>query len=115
MSPYFNYHKSDIIPGLEHGENYGYEELSRCITIGNIQKIMIMITMQGADINATDDFGYTLLMKAVQFGRLEIVKLLLQHGAHINVKNQAGMTALDYAIERNRPDIQEILLNAGAR
>jgi ankyrin repeat protein len=114
MAPYFNSYNSNNLLGLDHSENYGYEELSRCITVGNIDKIRMMITYQGVDINATDDFGYTLLMKAVRFKRLEIVKLLLQNGAKVNEVNQAGMTALQYAIESNRQDIQEILLNASA-
>jgi uncharacterized protein len=108
MAPY-------LIPGLDHNENYGYEELSRCITIGNIQKIILMITIQGVDINATDDSGYTLLMKAVRFGRLEIVKLLLKYGAKVNAINQAGYTALKYADQSNRRDIEEVLRNAGAK
>lgn len=114
MPPYFNHYKPDHLPGLDRSENYGYEELSRCITIGNIQKITLMIAIQGVDINATDEFGYTLLMKAVRFGKLEIVKLLLKHGAKVNAVNQAGLTALEYSIQSNRPDIQEVLLNAGA-
>jgi ankyrin repeat and MYND domain-containing protein 2 len=103
------------LPGLQSPENYGYEEFSRCITIGNIEKIQLMIAYQSVDINATDDSGYTLLMKAVRFGRLAIVKILLQHGANINCVNQAGLTALEYAIQSNRPDIEEVLHHAGAR
>src|SRR5215813_11673686 len=48
----------------------------------------------GADVNAPDARGNTLLMEAAGFGSVEAVKLLLANGAKVNAKNQFDVTAL---------------------
>src|SRR5438477_10313573 len=49
---------------------------------------------KGADVNAHDARGTTLLMQAAGFGTVDAVKLLLSNGANVNAKNQFEMTAL---------------------
>ena len=48
----------------------------------------------GADVNAHDARGNTLLMHAAAIGSPEAVQLLLDRGADVNAKNQFGATAL---------------------
>lgn len=57
----------------------------------------------GADPNCFDAVDHTALSYAVDQGKLETVKRLLDHGAHINMLYHFGdgMTVLDMAIDEN--------------
>lgn len=51
----------------------------------------------GADVNARNGSYNTIeipLSYAVQYGRLEIAKLLIKHGADVNAKNHINWTPL---------------------
>jgi ankyrin repeat protein len=61
-----------------------------------------MLLDHGADINAVNNFGNTVLHAA--FERMDwkgksydCIKMLLDHGADINVVNNSGKTVLDAA------------------
>lgn len=71
---------------------------------------------QGGDVNARDDAGETLLMKAAGQGRLGLVNLLLRHHADVGARklDSWGFPALTIAAEAGHPDVVEALLNAGA-
>lgn len=51
----------------------------------------------GADIDAKNNYGETVLHSAAISGYEGVVRLLLQRGADINAKNRYGKTALDFA------------------
>jgi ankyrin repeat protein len=67
----------------------------------------------GADVNAQDDLGTTILMHAVLDADLGVVKLLLSKGADVNVQNKKGATALLWAL--HDPDKVKLLLDQGAK
>lgn len=81
------------------------------------KKIAEALIKAGADVNAKDGFGATVLMHASGYNRVlfqnskyrpdrELVKLLLAHGADVNAKNSfKKMTALMFAIQDERLDI----------
>jgi hypothetical protein len=48
----------------------------------------------GADVNAGDKHGYTVLYHAGEWNNLEIAKLLIENGADMNVENDGGYTPL---------------------
>jgi hypothetical protein len=50
--------------------------------------------LAGADVNATDKDGVTLLMRAASAGRSDMVALLLSTGANVNAKTTGGVNAL---------------------
>jgi ankyrin repeat protein len=52
----------------------------------------------GADVNATNDLGFTAIHYAAQTGRTRIIELLAANGAKLDVKNKAGKTPLDLAM-----------------
>ncbi len=66
---------------------------------------------QGADVNAKDILGYTLLHKAAESGNKELTAMLLAHGANINARTNAGYTPLHIAFLE---DETELLLAHGA-
>jgi ankyrin repeat protein len=70
----------------------------------------------GADVNARDAQGRTVLMKAVVADQLpaDVVRTLLERGADVTVKTSDGATALDFARAGAGPEIVELLVKAGA-
>ncbi|HUW49841.1 MAG TPA: ankyrin repeat domain-containing protein [Sulfuricella sp.] len=73
----------------------------------------------GADCNALNDEGVTLLMQAAQTGNLEMVKTLIESGADVNLADPQGWTALMKALYNHElncgfPDVVQTLIDAGA-
>jgi ankyrin repeat protein len=61
------------------------------------------------DVNAQNEDGETLLMRAVNLGEPELVKALLDHGADVNRNDVLGSTAVILAYEKDQTAIQELL------
>jgi uncharacterized protein len=66
----------------------------------------------GADPNAAQEQGATVLMSAAASGDAESVKALLAHGADASARGSDGKSALDHARERNRPEVVALLFAA---
>lgn len=64
---------------------------------------------RGADLNASDRYGFTPLMRAVTGGNFDMVELLVSFGADLYVRNKDGQTAYDLAVERGYAEIAELL------
>ena len=64
---------------------------------------------EGADINARDKNGQTVLMAASSEAHVDVVKLLLARGADINAKGEDGLTALTAASSQGRQEVVNIL------
>ena len=56
----------------------------------------------------------TPLIKASAYGRIRVVKLLLEKGADVNKHNEGGETPLHYAARHGHVKVMEILLDHGA-
>jgi ankyrin repeat protein len=76
--------------------------------------LSLFVFFIGADINATDAYGYTPLMNAAMLGRVDIVKALIDAGADIQKKGQFGYTALHAAAQNGHLDVVQALVNYGA-
>ncbi len=63
----------------------------------------------GADIQAADSEGMTVLMKAIERVDTEKVKWLIRNGADITAKDEDGRTALDYAMDSVLLEIMALL------
>lgn len=77
------------------------------------------LSQQGADLNAFDEDGKTLLMYAADQADLTSLKFLLQHGVTVDLATNyqadiGGRTALFGAIENDALDAVVLLLDAGA-
>ncbi len=67
------------------------------------------------NIDAKDNNGWTALHYAVQQGRVEMVKLLLDKGASIDDEGRNGWTDLQFAVFKGYIEIISILLDKGAK
>jgi ankyrin repeat protein len=67
-----------------------------------------------SDVNSPDQSGWTELMKAVNRGLLERVKVLLTIGADVNKADHDGFSPLMCASVNGRTALIEILLKHGA-
>ena len=65
----------------------------------------------GADINKSNKFGRTCLMKAVPDEAL--CQLLIDNGADVTAQDELGCLALHHAIFKNQPDTVQLLINHG--
>lgn len=65
--------------------------LFRAMTEGDCQLVKELI-LHGADINARDNVGSTLLHYAVKYKDIAFIEWLLAHGADVAIKNDAGYT-----------------------
>lgn len=62
----------------------------------------------GADINAKDANGDTLLMRVVKSGYLEAAEFLTANGANVNARNNEDVTVLMQAVQRGFPQLARI-------
>lgn len=71
----------------------------------------------GADVNAKDDVGHTVLMLASSSECFspETIQLLIDQGADVNMKSANGETALDFAKRGGQTRVVELLVKAGAK
>jgi ankyrin repeat protein len=85
---------------------------------GNTKALAVLLGAELADIDSPTLEGVTPLMRAVETGLPEIVKLLLKHGADANAGTSLGKTALHFAVlskhEASHSDMVRILLEADA-
>ncbi len=74
-----------------------------------------LLIEKGADINAKEFAGTTLLMFACAKGDINKVKLLLEHQANVNDIDKGGYSALTYACATGNKEIVELLLKNDAQ
>lgn len=77
------------------------------------------LLQSGADCNARNEDGATLLMQAASIGDLELVKTLIAAGADVNAADPQGWTALmkalyNFEMDQGFPDVVQTLIDAGA-
>ncbi len=82
-------------------------EAIRNNNMGGLQEAVLA----GADVNAADQFGQTVLVWAAYTGTLEMAELLMQHNADPNLGRSPP---LHYAARFGRADMVQLLLKYGA-
>lgn len=89
--------------------------LVQAVQAGDLKKAQKLIA-KGADVNHTDEHGFTVLSKAAGRGDEKMTQLLLNSGADVNARsNQINSTPLQSAAQwGDRPTVRT-LLAAGAR
>lgn len=86
------------------------------LAIAGSEATAAWLIANGADVNAADEHGMTVLMEQTTSGHAGIVKMLIAKGARLDdVDPRYNMTALQYADYTEHLDVAQILRNAGAR
>ena len=103
---------------LKHGADpnkYGYENSSPMGPLyvaiyNNCYTNAKVLLDNGANVNLQDSVnGWTPLIIATRYGRLEMVRLFLENGANATTTDNNGGTALTYAVKENHINIAKIL------
>lgn len=90
------------------------EKLLKACFLGNYEEAARFID-GGADVNASDQYDESALMRAVNYGYFDIVNLLVQAGADVNaIYPELGDTVIMNAVHNEYFDITELLLKWGA-
>ncbi|HEX5361249.1 MAG TPA: ankyrin repeat domain-containing protein [Fluviicoccus sp.] len=72
-------------------------ELTVAAGEGNLPRVQQLLD-QGLDVNSTDEDGYSVIAKAANKGRPDIVALLIAKGANINTRSKYNTTPLANAV-----------------
>ena len=79
------------------------------ITYDNIDMVNYLIK-NGIDVNKTHRrSGFTSLMAAACYGRVEIAKLLIEQGVDQNAVDSKGFSAVDFARKMKKKSVLELL------
>lgn len=79
------------------------------------QHSLKLLVDKGADVEAADKHGNTVLHIAAQNGWADVVKLLLENGAKLDEQNIKGYTPLHLAAANGHQEVAELLMAAGAK
>lgn len=86
--------------------------LRLAVANGHVPMARLLIK-HGADVNARDGKGRTVLLHAVKTKDAEMVELLLENQADVKNVDDSGMSALDIAASLGHVDVAEVLLRHG--
>lgn len=83
--------------------------LFNCVAKDRLPMARSLIKSVGVDINACNVEGTTALMAAVEYGSLEMIKLLLSLNPDTSLTNTHGQTAYDLAMEKDDATLMKLL------
>ena len=90
-------------------DDEGVSILDMAITYDNVDIVKYLID-KGIDVNHTNRrSGFTSLMAAACYGRVEIAKILLANSVDQTAKDSKGFSAIDFARKMNKKSILELL------
>ena len=79
----------------------------------DLKEVKALLKM-GADVNATNRFGWTPLHCAARSGYVHVVRYLVDRGAHSEAADGEGQTPLLLAVRNGRVGVVEYLAKHGA-
>ena len=91
----------------------GVTHLMACAALGDLNLVKGLID-NGADINAVDNDGWTVMHGTVCHDHWETIKFLIDNGANVNAKIKDGTTPLMLATINNHLEIVKLLVANGA-
>jgi ankyrin repeat protein len=103
------------LPAIGHAKDTATldAQLIKAVLRGDLDRAKTCIA-EGADINARDKRGWSVLMLAAKLGNSELVKLLLEKGVEVNAKDKSGWTAVALAASSGHKRIVRMLKDVGA-
>ena len=104
-----------LMYALQEPSPYNPQETAK-LTKRRIESARLLLARgKIGDINAPNEDGETLLMRAINLGEPELVKALLDRGADANRSDVLGRTSVILAYEKNHAAIQELLQRKAKR
>jgi ankyrin repeat protein len=95
---------------LKDTDNEGVSIFDMAITYERLDLVKKLVEEGLYDVNETSrKSGFTPLMCATCYGRVEIVKYLLEQGANKDAVDSQGLRAYDFARKMNKKTILELL------
>jgi ankyrin repeat protein len=73
--------------------------------------VKLLLSNEKTEINKRTKDGKTALHYAVEAGRLDVVKLLIENGAKIDIKDKKGYNPLRIAKKLDNMEIEQYLLD----
>lgn len=94
---------------LNQSDNEGVSVFDVAVTY-NYLPIIERLIKEGFDVNvSTRRSGFTPLMGAVCYGRVDVIKKLLELGVNIHSRDNHGLSALDFARKMHKKSILALL------
>lgn len=93
---------------LENNVAFGVEELEQCCELGALDEFKALLKKRNVNLDLN-----RVLWKAVEFGRKEMLDLLLEAGADIKTKNLGGQSLVYIARANNQKKIVSYLFSLG--
>ncbi len=78
-----------------------------------LYRLVELIILKGAHVNAQNESGKTALMLAAFYGRINIIKELRNNGGSYKIKDKSGGSVLHYAVDGGNLDAIQFLLMDG--
>ena len=106
--------------GINSRNERGDTPLHQAVTLGNLTWGLRRLISLGADVNARNNHGDTVLFLALaSFGhsetqRLDAVRILIDAGANVNDPTSSGITPLQASIVHGHTECVNLLIGAGA-
>ena len=95
-------------------DNEGVSIFDMAITYDNLALVQRLVEEGIYDVNETRrKSGFTPLMCATCYGRVEVAKYLLEKGADRNAVESKGLSAADFARKMNKKTILKLLKEEG--
>lgn len=79
------------------------------------EELVKILVSAGADVNAKDDQGWTILHWAALWGYTDVAEILVSKGADVNARTVYDQTALHFASRASHTDLVEFLRKHGAK
>jgi len=107
---------TDLLMGSADKEGLSLQALLDSPPLNDTRAVNTLLD-RGADVNAKDPDGNTLLMlvAACDEASVDTVKRLIAGGADVNAKNPHGQMALDFARGRGKTAVVDLLVASGAK
>ena len=95
---------------LERGGNPNVNDAEHCpLLFTEDSDVVLEFLNHGADVDAVNDYGATLLMRSSLTGNMSLVRLAVEHGANVAAETLDGSTASTLALEGGHPSIAHYL------
>jgi ankyrin repeat protein len=101
-------------PAVIHARRIGGRTPLHQAAFGGAERVVALLVANGADVNATTDYGWVPLHYAAAPESPAVAELLVRHGAKVDVANGDGSTPLHHAADFGKDAVVHLLLSHGA-